>query len=1003
MESLASYALIALTVASWFLAINSAQVFAYGSRTLHVLGLILASIGASLLFLSRYLARSSTTSYDELPLDETASDGSLSPRSPVSPSLNHIRVPQTSLRKMRLLFVLLVLLICARAETTRRLVRDVQCLGPAYTEFIPLCLAVVDFCIYRRHKVSVPENNSDLSIYELLGQSWATNRFRYIIITAIFGVLSASILHQSDSPSSTYICTPATHDKMIMIQRLALVLDFCISFCLDALLRSYPNTGKASPARSLSITGWACLLSASAIGIWGVIWFLAVPEDRFWVLEIPRGFIWKLIKLATLCCIAALSTCITIFYSGAMSAISVLIFVASCSITISWSWHTLSAFPPDNDTLTLLSFCGLTLAFIALIHTQVISEDRRRKQHAIFSDTPIPLIGLMILIFCIRFLIWLGHVTNVAYHPIDLLIHEASDLHKAYTGRAYSSANLTDAVIVYRHRYGRNPPPNFHEWYRYAIGRNSLIIDEFDKINEDLLPFWTLVPSEIRDRTWQTTSNPWNDVSGISIRKGKAEISPHAMATHRWMLDGIVDMISHFSEFLPDMDLGFNVNDECRVAVPYENIQARRQAGNQRTDLDKSTRNSFSEQRGDAWKPIPEESSGITPFIEMSWQKTFNEFGVTGCPPGSAARSSLHWDTSHLCTSCVEPHSLGAYLSNWTLSADICHQPDIANLHGFYLSPAAFKATHELYPVFSQSKVHGYNDILYPSAWNYMDKAKYNPNDEHPDLSWDDKIRTLFWRGGTSEGVSCFTGVWKGMARQRFMHLANNIASTLPAQPILLPYPFANRRKKLAYVDVPASELTKHVSVDVKLVEHIVRCGGPDCEDQEHHFAPMVPPTDFQTHWSYRYLLDLDGAAFSGRFIPFLQSRSLPFKAALFREWWDDRLTPWLHFVPLDLRGHGFWATLVYFMGLESKVQGKQVMLPAHDKQAEYIAEAGREWSNKVLRKEDMEIYMFRLLLEWGRMTDDKRDELGLGVEEAERIGQEWVKGGKMYYGDKHT
>ncbi|KAH0413758.1 glycosyltransferase family 90 protein, partial [Aureobasidium melanogenum] len=731
MESLASYALIALTVASCFLAINSAQVFAYG-RTLHVLGLILASIGASLLFLSRYLTKSSTTSYDELPLDETASDASLSPRSPVSPSLNHIHVPQISLRKMRLLFVLLVVLMCARAETIRRLVKDVQCVDPAYTEFIPLGLAIVDFCIHQRHKVFVPENNSDLSIYELLGHSWATNRFRYIIITAIFGVSSASILHQSDSPPSTYICTPATHDKMIMIQRLALVLDFCISFCLDALIRSYPNTSKVSPARSLSITGWACLLSASAIGIWGVIWFIAVPEDRFWVLEMPRGFIWRSIKLATLSCIAALSTCITIFYSGAMSAISVLVFVSSCSITISWSWHTLPAFPPDNDTLTLLSFCGLTLAFIALIHTQVISTDHRRKQHAIFSDTPIPLIGLMILLFCTRFLIWLGHVTNVAYHPIDLLVHEASDLHKAYAGRAYSSANLTDAVIGYQHRYGRNPPPNFHEWYRYAIGRNSLIIDEFDKIHEDLLPFWTLDSSEIRERTWQATSNPWNDVSGISIRNGKAEISPHAMATHRWMLDGIVDMISHFSEFLPDMDLGFNVNDECRVAVPYEDIQARRQAGKQKTNLDKSTRNSFSEQREDAWKPIPEESSGITPFREMSWQRTFNEFGMTGCPPSSAARSSLHWDTSRLCTSCVAPHSLGAYLSNWTKSADICHQPDIANLHGFYLSPAAFKATHELYPVFSQSKVHGYNDIMYPSAWNYMDKAKYDPNDEHP-------------------------------------------------------------------------------------------------------------------------------------------------------------------------------------------------------------------------------------------------------------------------------
>lgn len=28
-------------------------------------------------------------------------------------------------------------------------------------------------------------------------------------------------------------------------------------------------------------------------------------------------------------------------------------------------------------------------------------------------------------------------------------------------------------------------------------------------------------------------------------------------------------------------------------------------------------------------------------------------------------------------------------------------------------------------------------------------------------------------------------------------------------------------------------------------------------------------------------------------------------------------------------------------------------------------------------RREDMEIYMFRLLLEWGRMVDDRRSELG--------------------------
>jgi hypothetical protein len=296
----------------WITSTTSTHDLPFLGRTLHVLGLILASIGASLLVLSRYLVKSHITSYDELPLEVTTSDASIPPRSPASPSPSHKHVPHTSLRKMRLAFVLLVLLICARAETIRRLVRDVQCVGPTYIELIPLGLAILDFCILRRYKSSSLEDNSDLSMYELLEHSWSTNRFRYIIITALSGLLSASILHQSDNLPSTYICTPATHDKIITIQRLALVLDFCISFCLDVLIRSYPNTGKTSAARSLSITGWACLLSASAIGAWGVIWFLAVPEDRFWVLEIPRGFIWRVVKLAILSCIAALSFCITV-------------------------------------------------------------------------------------------------------------------------------------------------------------------------------------------------------------------------------------------------------------------------------------------------------------------------------------------------------------------------------------------------------------------------------------------------------------------------------------------------------------------------------------------------------------------------------------------------------------------------------------------------------------------------------------------------------------------
>lgn len=532
----------------------------------------------------------------------------------------------------------------------------------------------------------------------------------------------------------------------------------------------------------------------------------------------------------------------------------------------------------------------------------------------------------------------------------------------------------------YKTRYHRQPPPRFDKWFEYATARESKVIDEFDRINQDLAPFWAFSPAEIRHRTWEAIANSWHDIAGISIRNGTAEISPNVMPTHRWMLDGVNEMINHFGEWLPDMDLGFNVNDECRVAIPYEAMEKLLTTGKTSATTEGAVFNDFSDGRASTWQGLPAESTQDRHFTEMSFQQTFHEFGNVGCPPDSAARNQRYQDLGHLCVACAAPHSLGAFMANWTRSADICHQPDIANLHGINLSPASYKATHELYPIFSQSKAGGYNDIVYPSPWNYMDKVKYEPNEEHPDPAFGEKNATLFWRGATSEGVSSGAGAWQGMSRQRFVHLANGINNTTPPQALLLPYPIAPSKDKLAYTMVPIAQLTKLVPADVHIVDSIARCGGKDCDEQGREFAPLVAPSDFQAHWAYKYLLDLDGAGFSGRFLSFMSSRSLPFKAALFREWYDSRLEPWYHFVPLDLRGHGFWATLVYFAGVEGVIDGKSVSVPPHDRQAELIAEEGRKWAGQVLRKEDMEIYLFRLLLEWGRLTDDRREELGFSI-----------------------
>ena len=567
-------------------------------------------------------------------------------------------------------------------------------------------------------------------------------------------------------------------------------------------------------------------------------------------------------------------------------------------------------------------------------------------------------------------------------HPIDGLMHGASKQHDRWSKQAFTSRDLNDAAREYVRRYNRVPPPGFREWYEFSVAKNSSVIDDFDSIHENLLPFWALAPKTIRGRVKYIVDDRWNECAVVKIRSGAADLR-NVQDTHRWMMEGIIRMMDPFIKHLPDMNIPFNVNDESRVAVPYDILDRLRKEAIARKVKDPKTEY-FSNDRARQWNTTEPEPVNVE---DASFKRNFRKFGSISCPPSSFARQYHAWDPATLCTDCIGPHSDGIFLKNWTLAASPCHQPDLANLHGFYISPSAFKTVRDLVPIFSQSRPHGYSDILYPSAWNYNDKVKYAPSDEYPDLPFEEKKNTLFWRGTTTEGYSNHAE-WRGMVRQRLVHLANN--STIPS-PILLPSP--SDPSKLSYQSLLSHQLPTHpslvhsnLSLSLGFVSEMVRCETAVCVAEELEFG-LRPGNDFQYHWSNRYLMDVDGAGFSGRFLPFLQSHSLPFKSALFREWYDDRLVAWKHFVPVDLRLHGLWSTLAYFAG-NFRVAKKEILKDASATEAarakagspdpgEAIAEAGREWANKVLRKEDMEIYFFRLLLEWGRLTDDRRDDIG--------------------------
>lgn len=625
--------------------------------------------------------------------------------------------------------------------------------------------------------------------------------------------------------------------------------------------------------------------------------------------------------------------------------------------------------PPSHALVALLALSLGTMLFFC---SRTASGDEQK-----------PLYGLNIFMrISILFMTGIGLILVSkqpalgSLHPIDLLIYENRIHHDAWLAQARSTQDLTGAVREYRRRYKQHPPPGFDIWYEYATSRSSVVMDDFDQIYEDLLPFRALSPERLRELTHEVATNSFNDVGAISIRNGSAKVQEEMKPTHRWMVEGAARVMEPFSQYLPDMDLIFNLNDEPRVAVPWgKATEMRNLAKAQPLIPVDSVLKEWSTDRDLGWGPVdPADQTSFTMFTDTSWTNVFDRFVSVVCPPSSKARSQRIWDRRGICLSCIRPHSMGQFPVDWDILSDICHQPDTKWLHGFMLSPASLKVTQDLAPVFSQSKISGFNDILFPSPWNYVDKVKYEPSKEYPDSRYMDKENSLFWIGSTSEGVSN-KGEWKGMPRQRLTHLVNN--NTLGQVSVLLP---TQEPKTYSYQimdgDAPSKELGLKANVHVS---DFVRCG--DCDEQQKEMK-TASHVEFQSHWNYRYLVDLDGAGFSGRFLPFLQSHSLPMKTGLFRQWFDSRVTSWLHYVPLDIRLHDVWSTLAYFAGVDAPVTDPKTgkikpMMESHDIQGKWIASEGRKWAEKALRKEDMEIYFFRLLLEWGRLTDDRRDSLG--------------------------
>lgn len=564
-----------------------------------------------------------------------------------------------------------------------------------------------------------------------------------------------------------------------------------------------------------------------------------------------------------------------------------------------------------------------------------------------------------------------GHDATLAgdVHPITKLIHDA---HARFASLLETrSHTLAEAASAYRLRRGRHPPPGFDRWFKEAQRRGAVVVEAFfDRVHHDVRPFWALDPLELRR---QARTAP----QVIRVRGGNMSFETDDPGRPPF-IQLWAALVGEMAPHLPDLDMPVNVMDESRVLVPWEQmVRYVAQEG--------MSRGLFAPAEAEAEHTSYEELDAHPEAFEPKWitaeANRYWDHVRASCPPDSPARKfdaleRFDGSIGELYPLWPAPYTHEGFVENSTASKDVCVQPHMRGMHGAFVESVSMSTSHELVPMFGGCKLAQNNEMLIPGAM-YLTNDPFYEGGEDESAPWVDKRNGLIWRGVASGGRNREDNWWH-LHRHRWAQVMNGTAVRMleagnhKMVPTFRLPPYGSPARDVAAAQKPGGTIGDWLQTFANVSFNNLECF-PMARDEEgrqtdlgcahtnEYFSvsEMVPMTE---QYGYKYLPDVDGHSYSARWRGFLRSSSCPLKATVYAEWHDDRLVPWVHFVPFDSSYQDLWAE--YF-------------LDGHDAEGARIAQQSREWAAKVLRRDDMLLYVWRLLLEYGRVLDPKRDRLG--------------------------
>ncbi|SCV72137.1 BQ2448_4831 [Microbotryum intermedium] len=604
---------------------------------------------------------------------------------------------------------------------------------------------------------------------------------------------------------------------------------------------------------------------------------------------------------------------------------------------------------------------------------------------------------------------------TVGLHPI-LTFLTSSRL--AWSKKLTAQSTTFDKFSkTYTARYRRPLPPGMDKWFAFATqGRNHSLVDEYDTLMQDLLPYRSLTPKELRRRTAELASVP--GISIISIRNGVAQV--HSKSGKWAPASAFQQMLSPYVKALPDMDIAINEKPEGRVLprrrkeITWADFGFDEQLalGNNLDPSLKPTLKNFTNEwkrDGSVWdayrESCPTESASRRSFESI--RSAESGLQIQGRPSTAETTVSRRRRGGEAIPAGREL----SFAADIDAQAEICSMPSMHTLHSAFYSDQ--RSLEQLFPVFSASKPSGYGDVLIPSHHYWQPSSEFTYEWEFKrgrtkvptDLDWEEKTLTAYWRGKVSKGADNPPGHSASFQKQRLVKLANQPES-LGQETVLVQFNSTSGA---------LSSIRATVAESSKLMTDIAMACGPnlgECTALRDLGYRVEAPAPLSQTWNHKYVLDLDEIGFSPKFLALMESKSAVVKNSIQREFWRG-----YHFIPLSSSYSELYNIQSFFSGIpepllmtksenDTTVARPMTTLtkPSLDPEIpplsngapfegdaalKEIAMQGSQWRTRHVRKEDMECYVYRLMVEWAHiLSGSGNDQAQAKVEQAAKVAK---------------